>query len=204
MDVPSMRVTPPSPRRMSRADRRASLLDAAADLLRAPEPTPLSFDAIAAAANVSPTLPYKYFDSVDEVAAELHAHVTAPLDREVEAVLADPSGTFEDKVRITLRLWCDMLRRDGTLLLRLSDDVAHPSLRHAIEARRERSVFLWADEIARTTGLDSETARLVAGSITGGSIGALRRWIVDRLERDHMIETFVVLARAQLDAVGRH
>ena len=190
------------PKRMSREARRAALLDAAADLLRAPDSTPLSFESIAAAANVSPTLPYKYFDSVDQIAAELHRHLVGPIDEQTEAIVADPDRTLDDKVRATLHLWCDTLRRDGMLLLRLSDDVAHPSLRRAIDARRERSVHVWAEAIERDGGLDAPTARLVAGSITGGSIAALRRWIVDRLDREQMVETFVTLARAQLDAVA--
>lgn len=189
-----------APKRMSREARRAALLDAAADLLRATDPSPLSFESIAAAASVSPTLPYKYFESVDQIATELHTHVVGPIDEQTDTIVADPERTLDDKVRATLHLWCDTLRRDGILLLRLSDDVAHPSLRRAIDARRERSVHLWADEIARECQLDEPTARLVAGSITGGSIAALRRWIVDRLDREQMVETFVNLARAQLDA----
>ena len=190
------------PKRMSREARRASLLDAAADLLRASDPTPRSFEAIATAAAVSPTLPYKYFDSVDEIATELHRHLIGPIDELTETIATDRDRSFDDKLRATLALWCETLRRDGLLLLRLSDDVAHPSLRRAIDTRREASMRLWASEIERETGIDPMTARLVAGSITGGSIAALRRWVVDRLDQDEMIECFVALARAQLDAVS--
>ena len=61
-------MTGPAPKRMSREAGRAALLDAAADVVRAPEGDGLSFEAVAAAAGVSATLPYKYFESVDEIA----------------------------------------------------------------------------------------------------------------------------------------
>ena len=196
-------MTEPVPKRMSREARRAALLDAAADLLRAADATALSFEAVADAAGVSSTLPYKYFESVDEIANELYAHLIGPIDHEANAIAQDAGLTIDDKLRATMNLWCDVLRRDGVLLFRLSDDVAHPSLRRAIDARRERSVDVWARAIEAERSLEPQTARLVAATINAGSIAALRRWIVDRLDRAQMIETFVVLARAQLEAV-RH
>ena len=194
-------MTDTAPKRMSREARRASLLDAAADLLRGADPVPLSFEAIAEAAGVSATLPYKYFDSVDEIASELYAHLIGPIDDQASSIAQDPERGFDDKLRATMHLWCDVLRRDGVLLFRLSDDVAHPSLRRAIDKRREGSVELWAAVIEAECSIDAPTARLVAASINAGSIAALRRWIVDRLDRTEMIETFVLLARAQLQAL---
>ena len=195
-------MTDTAPKRMSREARRSALLDAAAELLRGPEPTALTFEAVADAAGVSATLPYKYFESVDEIANELYAHLVGPIDEAATTIARDPARSFDDKLRATMELWCNVLRRDGVLLFRLSDDVAHPSLRRAIEARRERSVELWADQIEAERSLDPATARLVAASINAGSIAALRRWIVDRRDRVETIELFVVMARAQLDAVA--
>ena len=189
-----------APKRMSREARRAALLDAAEELLRS-DRTTLSFESLAEEAGVSPTLPYKYFDSVDELANELYAHLIGPIDDEANTIAADPDRSFDDKLRATMHLWCDVLREDGVLLFRLSDDVAHPSLRRAIDARREGSVELWAGVIEAECSLDPAAARLVAASINAGSIAALRRWIVDRLDRTEMIETFILLARAQLTAL---
>lgn len=185
---------------MSRQGRRASLLDAAADLLRA-ERTALTFEAVAERAGVSATLPYKYFDSVDEIANELYQRIVVAIDDETDRVLGDPERDFDDKVRAAMHLWCDVLRREGVLLWRLSDEAAHPSLRQAIEARRERAVDVWARAIEDDFAIAAGDARLLAGSLTAGSTALLRRWIVDRLDRDEVVERFVVMARAQLDAV---
>ena len=189
-----------APKRMSREDRHAALLDAAADLLRSAR-EPLTFEAIADRAGVSATLPYKYFDSVDEVANELYQRIVVTVDDATDELLATTDRSFDDKVRGALELWCDVLRTEGVLLWRLSDDAAHPSLRHAIDTRRERAVVVWAEALQRELDLADDDARLLAASITAGSTAALRRWIVDRLDRHDMIERFVVLARAQIEAM---
>ncbi|MEM8925539.1 MAG: TetR/AcrR family transcriptional regulator [Actinomycetota bacterium] len=189
------------PRRMSRTDRREALLDAAAALLRRRHPVALTFDAIAEAAGVSSTLPYKYFASVDEVAEELYHRLVGPIDDETDDILADPERPFANKLRDGITLWCDVIRRDGVVLLRLADDVAHPSLRTSIERRRERAVEVWAAEVATEFDVDHVTARLLAASITASSIALLRRWLRDRLDRERVIDTFVTMALGQIEAV---
>ena len=72
---------------MSREGRRAALLDAAAAGLRRRERTPLTFEAIATEAGVSSTLPYKYFDSIDDVAEALYRQVVGTVDDETDVLL---------------------------------------------------------------------------------------------------------------------
>ncbi len=189
-----------APKRMSREARRASLLDAAAELLRSGG-GPLTFEAVAEQSGVSPTLPYKYFESIDEIADELYRRVVGRVDAATDEIIADPNRTFDDKIRSTLHLWCDTLRDEGLLLLRLSDDVAHPSLRVAIDARRERAVDVWAAELERSTGVSGADARLLAAALTAGSTAMLRRWLRDRLDRVEVIERFVVMTGGQIEAV---
>ena len=189
-----------TPKRMSREARRASLLDAATDLLRA-GPATLSFEAIAEQAGVSPTLPYKYFESVDEIAGDLYARIVGAVDDETDRILADDDLGLDDKVRATLHLWCDTLRDEGPLLLRLTDDVAHPSLSSAVDARRERAVDVWQAELETRLAIDAADARLLAATLTAGSTAVLRRWVRDRLDRREVIERFVLMTRGQIDAV---
>ena len=190
-----------APRRMTREDRRASLLDAAADVLESRR-GPLTFEALAEVAGVSATLPYKYFESVDEVALELYHRIVGAVDDAIDHLIADPDTDLDEKVRASLHLWCDVLREEGPLLLRLSDDVAHPGLGRAIEARRERAVDVWADAIEAHADVGPADARLLAASLTAGSTAILRRWIRDRLDRTATVERFVVMNRAQIDAIA--
>lgn len=193
-------VSPTTSKRMPREARRASLLDAAADLLRA-GPATLTFEAVAEQAGVSPTLPYKYFGSVDEIAGELYGRIVGAVDDETDRILARADLSLDDKLRATLHLWCDTLRDEGPLLLRLSDDVAHPSLSSAVDARRERAVDVWQAELESTLDIDAPDARLLAATLTAGSTAVLRRWIRDRLDRREVIERFVLMTRGQIDAV---
>lgn len=192
--------SPTPPKRMTREARRSTLLNAAADLLRTGS-TPLTFEAIAEQAGVSPTLPYKYFQSVDEVATELYGRIVGAVDDETDAILADPQRTFDDKVRSTMHLWCETLREEGPLLLRLSDDVAHPSLSSTVDARRERAVDVWQAALESDLAVSPSDARLLAAALTAGSTAVLRRWVRDRLDRREVIERFVVMTRGQIDAV---
>ena len=114
----------------------------------------------------------------------------------------DPDRSFETKLRDTIGLWCDTIRRDGQLLLRLADDAAHPSLRRAIEHRRERAVDVWAEQLRIEFDLDDTTARLLGASVTAGSTAVLRRWVRDRLDRETMIDAFVAMALGQIEAVS--
>ena len=192
----------PAPKRMDREARRAALLDAAARILRRRVPTPLTFEAIAAEAGVSPTLPYKYFDSVDDVAEALYRSTVGAVDDETDRLLADPERSFDDTVRDSLGLWTDTMRRDGRVLMRLADGRAHPSLARVIDQRRERAIAAWASRIEAEFGVDPVSARIVAASLTAGSSAALQRVTRDRVDRDLVIELFVAMARAQGEAAA--
>ncbi len=188
---------------MSREDRRSSLLDAAADLLRTPQRQELTFERVAEAAGVSPTLPYKYFESLDQLANELYDHLVGPVDDEIDQLLASTDLSFDDKIRGSLHVWTTKLRQDGRLLLRLTNDVAQSGLRVAIERRREASITHWASELETQFALDTAIARVVAASVTAGSAAVLHRWVIDRLDEEPTIELFVALCRAQVDAATK-
>ena len=197
-------VTEATPKRMSREARRTALLDAAARVLLSSDRAPLTFESIADHAGVSPTLPYKYFDSVDDVAGELYDRVVGAVDSATDRLLADPTQGFDDKVRGSLMMWCDAIRRDGPLLLRLTEGGADASLARRIDRRRERAVTVWAEVVRSEFDLDGDAARIVAASTTAGSSAVLQRWTRDRIDLDRVVELFVVLTRAQaMAAVGR-
>ncbi|MFK8025240.1 MAG: TetR/AcrR family transcriptional regulator [Ilumatobacter sp.] len=192
------------PKRMTRDARRLALLDAATAVLLADDRPAFTFETIAAQAGVSATLPYKYFESVDDVADQLYHRVVDEVDEATDRLLADPSRSFDDKVRSTLESWCDTIRQDGPLLLRLNEGVAHASLARAIDRRRERAIGVWATVLAAEFELDADDARVVAASITAGSSATLQRWTRDGLDRGRAIELFVRLARAQAEAAAHH
>lgn len=185
---------------MARDERRSSLLAAAARVVAGRSSERLSFEAIAAEAGVSPTLPYKYFDSPEDVALELYTLAVADVDARTDEVLADPGRAFDDKVREAFLLWCSLVERDDFLFVRLAEGANAAALDRAVRARRERTVRVWAEQLRAEFALDESTARIVAASVTSGAGAVVQRVFTDRLDRDAVAELLLRLVRAQCEA----
>ncbi|MEM9517303.1 MAG: TetR/AcrR family transcriptional regulator [Actinomycetota bacterium] len=186
-----------APKRMRRTDRRASLLAAAAQVVSDAPGERLSFEAVAEAAGVSSTLPYKYFDSIEDVTLELYAATVADVDARIDELLADPSVSFDDTLRLSFTMWCEQVERDDFLFVRLAEGANAADLARSVRRRRERAVGVWAQVLANEFGLDGVTARLLAASITTAASAMVQRVFADRLDRDAVAELLVVVARAQ-------
>lgn len=171
------------------------LLDAAGAILRERGST-LSFESIAEVAGVSATLPYKYFESVDEVALELYAQFVGQIDIATDELLADPDMDFDVKVRGGLDLWFDAVARDGALLFRLTGADAPSGLQRFIDQRRRRVATLWAEEVGSEFDLDTTDAGLAAAALIAATSAVLQRCRVERLDRERVTMQFVRMARA--------
>lgn len=188
-----------APRRMSRAARREELISATARLLGRRDAGVLTFEAVADEAGVSKTLPYKYFESPDDIAAALYERVVVDgVDRQTAELVAGDS-TFDEKIAGGFNLWCDVIKTNGHLLLALVDGRSIPSLRPRVDARRLEAARLWASLIADEFDLDDDTAALIATSITAASTALLLRWVRERRSRRATTEAFVRLVRAQCE-----
>lgn len=191
------------PKRMSRAQRRASLVDAAGRVLARPQTHALTFEDVAAEAGVSTTLPYKYFSSIDELASALYDAVVESIDDAMDGLI-ESDVPFDDKVAGTWRLWADAIRSDGALLWAIVDSrSAPPLLKRRLDDRRERTVVKWAEVIEAEFGFARSLAMLVAASTVAGSSALHGRWIRDRRRGREVEATFVTLVRAQCEALAR-
>ena len=173
---------PDRPRRMSRDEREAMLLAAAADVLRRRR-DPLTFESIAEAAGVSPTLPYKYFESVDDVGLRLYRRVVQQIDDATDAVLADPDADFDAKLRGAIDPWFDAAKRHGVLLDRLTGADAPAGLQAFVARRRRRVTKLWAGEIEAAFQLPPTEAGLAAAAVIASTSALLGRSRSERLDR---------------------
>lgn len=201
MTVPYHRRMPrPVRTRMGRDARRADLLAAAARAVAAQPGERLTFEAIAAEAQVSSTLPYKYFDSPEDVALELYTTAVTDVDARTDQVLGDNERTFDDKVRHTVELWCTLVERDDFLFVRLAEGANAASLDQVVRRRRERAIEVWAQQIRAEFGVSDATARVLAASITGGASAVVGRIFADDLDRADTADLFVRVVRAQCTA----
>ena len=186
---------------MARDDRRASLLAAAARVIAERPTERLTFEAIAAAAGVSPTLPYKYFESAEDVALQLYTSIVDDVDARTDEILAD-DRPFDDKVRASVLLWCTLVERDDFLFVRLAEGANAAALARAVHRRRERIVDVWAEQFVAAFRLDPTAARLVAASVTSGASSVIQRIFSERLDRDDVADLLVRLVRAQAEVAG--
>lgn len=182
---------------MGRDERRASLLAAAARLVASRSGERLSFEAIAAEAGVSPTLPYKYFTAVEDVALELYTAAVADIDARTDMLLAASDRTFDTKVQESFLLWCALVERDDFLFVRLARGANATSLHRAVQRRRARAIEVWAAQVRDEFGADERTARLVAASVTAGASAVVQQVFNDRLDRIEAARLFARLVRAQ-------
>src|SRR5690349_1167466 len=117
-----------APRRMSRAAREEAFLDAAAGIIESGGVGALSFEAMASASGVAKTLPYAYFESIDDVLVTLFERVIGGVDAAIDDVLAASELPFGEIVEQALTVWFDAVSAHGRLVGALLDGRAHPGL----------------------------------------------------------------------------
>ena len=191
------------PRRMSREDRRESLLDTAASLIDAQGAGHLSFESLAEAAGVAKSLPYVYFESKDEILVTLFDRVIGQLDSEVEAVVAE-GGEFETIVQRSLDVWFDAVRDHGRLVGGLLDGRSVPGLAPSIRRRDRMSHKLWHDLVIERFGLEGTEAHLLAAMLNTTATAAVELWVTRKGSRAALVSSFVAMAcgaAASLQAV---
>lgn len=185
---------------MGRDERRASLLAAAARVVATRSGERLTFEVIAAEAGVSPTLPYKYFDSPEDVALALYTNAVEDVDARTDELLHDGDRTFDEKVAEAFLLWCDLVERDDFLFIRLAHGANAAALDRAVRRRRERVIELWAQQMVSEFELEAGAARLVATSVVAGVSAVVQRVFTDRLNRDEVAAFLVRVTRAQCES----
>jgi AcrR family transcriptional regulator len=143
---------------MSREARREAFLDVAAELVQEGGVAAVSFESMATAAGVAKTLPYAYFEGVEDILVTLFERVVGGIDAAVDAVLSTDSLAFGAIVEQAICVWFDAVADHGRLVAALLDGRAHPGLaagiRRALDAPdgaarigaagRERVIVQWS------------------------------------------------------------
>lgn len=194
---------PPRRRRLKRADREASLLDAAAKIVADEGVDGLTMEGLAAQAGINKALPYRFFANRDAVLLALWDRETQTFDAEIEAALAR-AETLEQKLQAILGVWLDRLEAGGGALGRLdARGVGPPDLETARRERTQGVVEFLAELFRaeyRISRQDAVTAASVLGSGAQGlaALAAHTGW-----PRKRLANTFVRLCIGALDAVAR-
>jgi AcrR family transcriptional regulator len=169
--------TPTAPREARRArldpeERRAQIVDAAADVFRGRDPATVRFDDVARAAGVSRSLVYAYFGDRGELIAAVHLHTLSDLDVELSSLLADVP---EDECRLAhvVRHYFELADRYSASwpLFAAAGAIDHPAVREARDERCRRIAEDWGGGPAE---------HLLARGLVAALEAAATEWVVKR------------------------
>jgi len=189
------------PARLPRNERRAQLLDVAAQLILEKGVDAVTMEGVAAAAGVSKGLGYAYFDNSSALLRTL-------LEREVENLngrIADAvrrERGFEGRLRATVHAWFDHIEARGVLMGRLLEatrnDGPHVEARNEYNRRNER---FWAEIAEKELGIPRARGEIASAILLAGLQGVMRRWTECGDDRDELEAIYLRVTMAGLLAL---
>lgn len=164
--------------RLPRKKRREQLLNAAQDLFVSEGYHAAAMDAIAERAGVSKPVLYQHFPSKLELYLAL---LDRSSDALVRAVAEALGSTRVNRVRVdaTVRAYFEFVDHEAGAfrLIFESDVVNEPPVRERVDATNDKCAGLVAAVIAEDTGLDDESAMILASGLIGAAHTSARRWL---------------------------
>jgi len=183
--------------------RRDQLLDAARALVLEAGTEAVTMESVAAAAGVSKTLGYAYFDNRTELLLALFDREVGDLQRRAAAEMADSPG-LADKLRAAVRVWFDVVASEGgvaSVLLQSSQ------LRGRLGERRQfalRSIEeLYGRQVAAEFGVPEERAVVVMAALMAALGGVIDRWTSTGESRELVESVYLEMADAALRQLVR-
>lgn len=188
-----------------RASRRQALLDAALDLLTAPDHRPVTMTAVCERAGLTERYFYESFKSRDALLAALLDTIGAEITQTINEALDATSGNAEDRARASIDSLVAYLgahpERGRVVLV---EAIALPHLR---ERRRELLlgfkdiVVARAHELFGDEALPTPEDRIAAVIFVGGFVELTTSWITGQVEAEPeqlvaaLLRNFVALFR---------
>ena len=176
---------------MRAPERRAQLLDVAAELVRHGGAGTLTMERLAERAGVSKAIPYRHFVDADAVLVALYQRETTALGAAVvDALRGAPAGA--DLVRVGVRAYFDEVVRRRDLLVALSSPGrAVPALADPDQAATRFASWV----LQEFHGLDARRAKAVSGMVQGAIVGAVGSYLAGLGSRRAVEETLVEMIR---------
>ncbi|HVA43736.1 MAG TPA: TetR/AcrR family transcriptional regulator [Acidimicrobiales bacterium] len=178
--------------------RRDQLLDAARALVLEAGTEAVTMESVAAAAGVSKTLGYAYFDNRTELLLALFDREVGDLQRRAAAEMADSPG-LTDKLRAAVRVWFDVVASEGgvaSVLLQSSQ------LRGRLGERRQEALRsieeLYGRQVAVEFGVPEERAVVVMAALIAALGGVIDRWTSTGEPRELVESVYLEMADAAL------
>ena len=162
--------------RLTRADRRDALLDAAVELVVSGDADAVSMEAVAERAGVSRPLVYKHFANRGELLAAVYQREATLLHRELAAEVG-AAATVEEMFRTLVRGALQAAAERGHVFsaLRSAGGRSH-ELRREQRGRDVETVRAFAGRAMRELGLDRRRATATTATLLAAIDPVLTQW----------------------------
>ena len=186
--------------RLPGRQRRAQLLDVAAELFAEQGFHGPSMDQLAEAAGVSKPVLYQHFPSKRDLYLALVADAVAQLSERVEGALAETTHNRE-RVEAAIGAWFGFVQDRRFRLLLVTADLADDDVRESVAGAMRDVERRIADLIAADAGLSQRAAELLASGVRGLAHAGAQWWVAhaDDVDRD---QAAALLARLAWRGLG--
>jgi AcrR family transcriptional regulator len=189
--------------RLTRAERRDALLDAAVDLFTSEELAVVSMEAVAERAGVSRPLVYKHFANRHELLAAVYRREAVDLHRRLAAEVVT-AISLEDMFRQLIRGALRAAGERGHVFAALrAAGVWNRELRHEQRARDADTLRAFSRRAARELGVNRREATTATASLLAAIDPVLAQWRV-RPTEDHAVlleDIYMGMVRGVFDAL---
>ena len=188
-------------KRLSGEERKASFLEASADLIRKKGLAGLTMEGLAAHCGVNKALPYRHFANRDDLLVALYEHENRDFDERIATATEDAEG-FSEKLRILVHTWYSDIRNGtGTPeLMQARTQSGELEARRAV--RMQIAVDYIADLIQETYDIKRDEAKLAASVLLAGSQGLAGFWRISGLDHAALTESFISMSIGAVEAIA--
>jgi AcrR family transcriptional regulator len=159
--------------RLTRSDRRAALLDAAAELLAAGDVDDVSMESVAKRVGVSRPLVYKHFANRQDLLSALYERESAHIHKQVSVDVQTASTSLADMLRALVRGMLAAQAARGATFAMLVSSGGRTSRQHEIQRQRDRQTTRFFTKQAMREFDLGEPAAKAAVSIALASVTAV-------------------------------
>ena len=168
--------------RLRPQQRRAHLLDVAAELVLDTGFEALTMEGLAQRAGVSKGLGYAYFQNAEELALALYDREVGEVYRRIEEATT-ATASFETRVRHAVNVYLDTVAQRGALLATLQTKLSGKRRDRTLRQRLAGFIGFWAQHIAAEFSVPPAVAEVLAGATLSAADALARAWLAKRVTR---------------------
>ena len=187
--------------RVGAAERRAQLLDVAADLVASGGVRALSMDTVAARAGVHRPVVYRHFEDAEALLDAVVERELTVLRSVTDNAVAGIVG-LEPRLRAAVTAWMDSFARAAAALNVALVDAPSTRPREERRARQNRASMRFLVAELRAGGLTPADAEVLAAVLLHGLVGLVALWRAKRVTRPIAIDRFVAIALGAVSALS--